>query len=46
LPDDWWRTARLLDATRQVSTLSEEDQRPAVFTECRQLLEMLVSDQQ
>jgi Ser/Thr protein kinase RdoA (MazF antagonist) len=45
LPDDWWRTARLLDATRQVATLSEEHERPVVFAECRQLLELLVTAQ-
>jgi aminoglycoside phosphotransferase (APT) family kinase protein len=44
LPDNWWRTARLLDATRQLATLSEEKERPVVFAECRQLLKELVTD--
>jgi aminoglycoside phosphotransferase (APT) family kinase protein len=44
LPDDWWRTARLLDATRQVATLDTERERPAAFADCRELLEVLVCD--
>lgn len=42
LPDGWWRTSRLLDATRQIATLSEEQDRPEVFADCRELLEELV----
>jgi aminoglycoside phosphotransferase (APT) family kinase protein len=43
LPEDWWRTARLLDATKLVATLNEERELPLVFAECRELIEILVS---
>jgi aminoglycoside phosphotransferase (APT) family kinase protein len=43
LPEDWWRTARLLDATRSVAMLNKERERPVVFAECRELIEILVS---
>jgi aminoglycoside phosphotransferase (APT) family kinase protein len=39
LPRDWWRTARLLDATRLVGILNEERELPGVFAECRELIE-------
>jgi aminoglycoside phosphotransferase (APT) family kinase protein len=42
LPDDWLRTARLLDATIQVATLNEEQERPVVLAECRELIEAMV----
>ena len=42
LPDDWLRTARLLDATIQVATLNEEQERPVVFATCRALIEAMV----
>jgi aminoglycoside phosphotransferase (APT) family kinase protein len=41
LPHDWWRTARLLDATRLVAVLNEERQLPGVFAESRELIESL-----
>jgi Ser/Thr protein kinase RdoA (MazF antagonist) len=41
LPDDWWYTARLLDATRLVGILSEDRDLPTVFAECRELIEQL-----
>jgi aminoglycoside phosphotransferase (APT) family kinase protein len=44
LPKDWWTAARWLDATRQLATLDEEKERPVVFEECRELLELLVQD--
>lgn len=44
LPRNWWRTSRLLDATRQIATLSEERDRPEVFADCREILEALVVD--
>ena len=44
LPDDWWPTARLLDATRMVSILASEQDRPDVFAECRLLLSAVVAD--
>jgi aminoglycoside phosphotransferase (APT) family kinase protein len=44
LPEDWWRTARLLDATRSVATLNEERELPVVFAECRDLIEVIVAD--
>lgn len=39
LPPDWWRTARLLDATRLVAILSDDRELPGVFAECRELIE-------
>ncbi len=44
LPATWWRTSRLLDAARQIATLSEERDRPEVFADCRELLEALLLD--
>ncbi len=35
LPEDWWRTARLLDATRLVAILDGEALLTEVFAECR-----------
>jgi aminoglycoside phosphotransferase (APT) family kinase protein len=43
LPDDWWRKARLLDATRLVGTLDEPRELPTVFADCRELLERIVT---
>jgi aminoglycoside phosphotransferase (APT) family kinase protein len=42
LPDDWLRTARLLDATLHVATLNEEQERLVVLTDCRELIEAMV----
>jgi aminoglycoside phosphotransferase (APT) family kinase protein len=44
LPEDWWRIARLLDATQLIAILNEEQELPLVFAECRELLEALVAD--
>jgi hypothetical protein len=44
LPEDWLRTARLLDATRLVATLNEERELPVVFAECRDLIETVVTE--
>ena len=44
LPDDWHRTARLLDATCIVGMLSETRELPTVFAECRELTEALVQE--
>ena len=44
LPPDWWRIARLLDATRLVAILSEERKLPGVFAECRELIESVLLD--
>jgi aminoglycoside phosphotransferase (APT) family kinase protein len=42
LPDDWWRLARLLDATRLVDVLSEDRDLPTVFDDCRAIIASLV----
>jgi Ser/Thr protein kinase RdoA (MazF antagonist) len=44
LPPGWWWLARLLDATRQVATLSEERELPIVFAECSELVESVVAE--
>jgi aminoglycoside phosphotransferase (APT) family kinase protein len=44
LPVDWWRTARLLDATRLTAILNEAQWLPTVFAECQTLLEDLLVD--
>jgi hypothetical protein len=44
LPEDWLRTARLLDATRQVATMNEERELPVVFAECCELIEAVVTE--
>jgi aminoglycoside phosphotransferase (APT) family kinase protein len=44
LPDDWWYTARLLDATRLVDILDEDHELPSVFAECHELIEQLTFD--
>ena len=44
LPDDWWRTSRLLDAIRVIEIFAEEDDLPVVFEECRELLEVLTTE--
>jgi aminoglycoside phosphotransferase (APT) family kinase protein len=44
LPQDWWRTARLLDATRLVALLNEEQELPVVFAESRELIEAVVAE--
>ncbi len=44
LPEGWWRTARLLDASRQTATLAAEGERPEVFAECCDLLKALIED--
>lgn len=44
LPVDWALAARLLDATRLVAILQEQQDLPAVFAECRSLLESLLRD--
>lgn len=42
LPEDWLRTARLLDATIQVATLNEEAEWPVVFATCRELIKAMI----
>jgi aminoglycoside phosphotransferase (APT) family kinase protein len=42
LPEDWRRTARLLDSTRLVAILNEERSLPVVFAECRELIEAII----
>jgi aminoglycoside phosphotransferase (APT) family kinase protein len=44
LPEDWFRTARLLDSTRLVEIFNEERELPVVFAECRELLEAVVTE--
>jgi len=44
LPDDWYRTSRLLDALRLIDTLDEGRELPGVFADCRMLLAKLVAD--
>jgi hypothetical protein len=44
LPEDWWRTAKLLDAIRLVAILNEERDLPVVFADCRELIEAVVGD--
>jgi aminoglycoside phosphotransferase (APT) family kinase protein len=44
LTDDWYVTARLLDATRVVGILSAGRELPTVFAECREAIEALVSE--
>jgi len=43
LPEDWLRTARLLDSTRLIAILNEERELPGVFTDCRELIELIAS---
>jgi thiamine kinase-like enzyme len=43
LPEDWFRTARLLDSTRLVTILNETQELPLVFAECRELIEAMVA---
>jgi len=42
LPDGWWHSARLLDATRLVGVLSEDRDLPSVFEDCRSIVESLI----
>jgi aminoglycoside phosphotransferase (APT) family kinase protein len=44
LPDDWLRTARLLDALWLVEMLDEPRELPGVYADCRMLVAKLVSD--
>jgi aminoglycoside phosphotransferase (APT) family kinase protein len=44
LPEDWLRTARLLDSTRLVEILNGERELPIVFAECRELIEAIVAE--
>jgi aminoglycoside phosphotransferase (APT) family kinase protein len=44
LPGDWWTTARLLDATREVATLDGERELPAAFGDCREILEAILQE--
>ena len=44
LPDNWLRTARLLDATWLVDMLGDENEHPAVFADCKKLVANLVSE--
>jgi aminoglycoside phosphotransferase (APT) family kinase protein len=45
LPDDWLMTARLLDSTWLVDMLDDDqDHPPAVFNDCRRLVQHLVAD--
>ncbi len=43
LPDDWFRTARLLDALWLVEMLDEPRELPGVYADCRMLVAKLVS---
>jgi aminoglycoside phosphotransferase (APT) family kinase protein len=43
LPEDWFRTARLLDSTRLVTILNETQELSLVFAECRELIEAMVA---
>ncbi len=45
LARDWYRTARLLDATRVVAILDEDRDLPTVFAECRDLVAALVTEE-
>lgn len=42
LPDDWWRLARLIDATRLVEVLGEDHDLPTVFDDCRAIIGSLI----
>ncbi|HKQ76877.1 MAG TPA: aminoglycoside phosphotransferase family protein [Blastocatellia bacterium] len=44
LPEDWFRTARLLDSTKMVTTLNEERELPVVFAECRELIDAIIAE--
>ena len=44
LPDDWYRTARLIDALRVIDTLDVVRELPGVFADCRMLLAKLAAD--
>jgi aminoglycoside phosphotransferase (APT) family kinase protein len=44
LPNDWLRTARLLDAILHIAALNEEQGRQVVFSECRGLIEAMVQN--
>lgn len=44
LPEDWLRTARLLDATALVDVLDEPRELPGVFADCRMLVAKLAGE--
>ncbi|MBA3539492.1 MAG: aminoglycoside phosphotransferase family protein [Deltaproteobacteria bacterium] len=44
LPENWFETARLLDATWLVDTLDEDRELPGVFADCRMLIGRLVAE--
>jgi aminoglycoside phosphotransferase (APT) family kinase protein len=44
LPEQWHRTARLLDSLWLVETLDEEREMPGVYADCRMLIAKLVAD--
>jgi len=44
LPEDWFRTARLLDSTKMVTTLNEERELPVVFAELRELIDAIIAE--
>jgi aminoglycoside phosphotransferase (APT) family kinase protein len=44
LPEDWMRTARLLDSTLLIDTLDDPKEFPGVYADCRLLLSRLVAD--
>ena len=44
LPDDWLRTARLIDATWVIDTLDDEQEMDEVFSECRTLMMKLARE--
>ena len=44
LPDDWLRTARLVDALGLVEMLDEPRELPGVYADCRMLIAKLVAD--
>lgn len=44
LPRDWCEAARLLDATQLVAILSDEQELPSVYAECRELIESVIAE--
>jgi aminoglycoside phosphotransferase (APT) family kinase protein len=44
LPDDWLKTARLLDATWLIDMLDDDDEHTRVFSDCKTLVANLVTE--
>lgn len=44
LPADWYRTSRLLDATRSIALLTEERELPETFADCCEILAGVITD--